>query len=250
MNPFERFEIDHLSARHLNLWRTHPGIWAQEYIAKVKDDHWLAKKWRGIAVENGMAAVLRGKYLDEAKQIALANYDLNAAEASPTVEELDEQRKLIQPMLATAYYWKAPGELLARGQRIEYFIDPIPIPIIGFCDFSFAGIDVDLKTTERCPSKPRDDHVRQVSLYRVAREREGALLYVTGKRRAYFEITDEMAFEALESMRADAIKLYNFLATMPNRERILQILPFDPEHYLAGGRQPKTTVPLIDVLSA
>lgn len=247
-SPFDRFEIDHLSPYALRLWRSVPGLWARQYIAGEKSET-TARQARGKAVETGLAAILHGQSLETAVALAMQNFDLNAVELDK--EEVADERKLIKPMVATCFYWDPPGKLSATQLRVEIFVDPIPIPIVGYLDFAFdTGIDVDLKTIKACPSKPRPDDVRQVSIYRAARHREGAILYVTDKRRACYEVTDEMAFEALEQIQADATQLYNFLARMETREQVMQCLPYDPEHWLAGGRKPKTKVPLIDALLA
>jgi len=129
---------------------------------------------------------------------------------------------------------------------VEHWFDPVPIPVIGYLDFAFDGLDVDLKTTKACPSKPRPEHVRQVSLYRAARGRDGGLLYVTDKKHAYYPVDDQMMDEALMEMHAAALSLNNFLARMDSREDVLRSLPFDWEYFAA----PKTKVPLAELLLA
>ena len=245
-NSFERFNIDHLSPSSLNLWRSAPGIYALRYIAGIKDGH-APRMQRGTAVETGLAALLRGETSDEALSAAYTNYDINMLGISD--DTLETEREIIAPMLAQCAKWQPPSELNATQLKIEYWIDPIPVPIEGWLDFAFDGIDIDLKTTKRCPkpeSGPEPNHVGQVSIYRAARGQAGGLLYVSHANHTYFEVTDEMMDGALEDMRAAALSLNNFLARMNTKEDVLRSLPVDYGHFQA----PKTKVNFEDLLSA
>lgn len=244
MNSFQRFGVDHLSASSLNLWRSSPGIWALRYIGKVKDDG-NAAMWRGSAVENGFAAILRGASIEDGCKVALTAFDLNCQ--GVLSDEIDGERNVIEPMLKQCKLWSAPSELSATQLRIEYWFDPVPIPVIGYLDLAFeCGTDVDLKTTGACPSAPRADHVRQVSLYRAARGRQGGLLYVTSKKHAYYQIDDDTMERALEDMRSDALSLNNFLARCDSKQDALRSLPIDYDNF----RAPKTKVSLEHLLLA
>lgn len=243
-NSFERFNISHLSASSLNLWRSAPGIWALRYVGGIKDGGNPAM-WRGSAVENGLAALLHKQPLATAITASYRAFDLNAENAEQN-DELTNERDLIAPMLEQCAKWQAPSMLAATQLKIEHFFDPIPVPVIGYLDLAFDGIDIDLKTTKALPSAPRADHVRQVSIYRAARGRAGGLLYVTAKKYAYYPVDDTMMDEALMELHAAALSLQNFLAKCETRDEILRSLPVDWDHWSA----PKTKVPLTDILSA
>lgn len=239
-NSFEWFGIDHSSATSLNLWISSPGLWAYRYIGKVSDKG-NAKMWCGSAVDDGFTAHLRG---GDPHEVAMRSYNLNCA--GEITDEIETERALIAPMLEQCMKWQPPGPLNAAQLKIEYFFDPVPIPVIGRLDLAFDGIDIDLKTTRMCPSAPRPDHIRQVSLYRAARGRAGGILYVTPKKFAYYDIDDESMEIALEELRAAALSLNNFLARMETKEDILKSLPVDWGDF----RAPKTKVPLADILMA
>src|ERR1700728_2222750 len=139
-HSFERFGISHLSASSLNLWRAAPGIFALRYLANIKDDG-NAAMWRGTAVENGLISLLRGQPLTKAVSNAYQSFDLNSngsIEDSVTV-----QRELIAPMIEQCVRWTAPSPLAATQLKIEHWFDPIPIPVIGYLDMAFDGIDID-----------------------------------------------------------------------------------------------------------
>jgi hypothetical protein len=242
-NSFARFGINYLSPSSLNMWRSAPGIWAHRYIAKIKDGG-NAAMWRGTAVENGMAALLRGLPLEAAQQAAQTSFEMNAQ--GEVSDDIDAERAMLSPMIEQCQLWTAPSPLNASQLKVEHWLDDIPVPVVGYLDFGFDGIDIDLKTTKACPSTPRADHVRQVALYRASRNRKGGVLYVTAKRYAYFEIDDEAARQALSDLQSDALSLNNFLARCDSPRDVLKSLPVDWDHFAA----PKIRVPLSQILLA
>jgi PD-(D/E)XK nuclease superfamily len=229
MTPLEWHGIDHLSAASLNLWMANPREWALRYLAKEVEEPDPAM-WRGSAVEAGLACLLRGRSLEEARTAAADSFELNAV--GELSEEVDAERSLVLPMLHRASTWIPPGELTATQLRIEHWLDDVPVPLVGYLDFAFvAGIDIDLKTTRACPSKPRGNHVRQVALYRAARGRRGGLLYVTDRKLAYFEIDDIDAQAALDDLRDAALSLSQFLAKVRGADDALACLPYNPDDF-------------------
>lgn len=242
-NPFAHFGIDHLSPSSINAWKSSPGIWALRYLASVRDKGNPAM-WRGTAVENGFAALLRGGTMNAAVKLAEDNFLLNSV--GEINDEIDAERANVKAMIFECMKWKPPGPLLATQIRVEHHFDGIPIPVMGYVDLSFEGPDIDLKTTKACPSAPRGDHVRQVALYRAARKKRGGLLYVTGKKHAYYEVEDDVAAAALAEMREDALSLCNFLGNFKDRASVLRSLPIDWEDF----RAPKVRTPLSKVLAA
>ena len=200
--------------------------------------------WRGTAVEQGLAALLRNKDLGQAIELAQQNFQLNTQ--GETSGEIEAERALIEPMIRQSLHWQPPSELMATQLRIEHWLDDIPIPVIGYLDLAFDGIDIDLKTTKAVPSAPRPDHVRQIALYRAARMRPGGVLYLSGKRHAYYEIDDDSTERALSDLASDALSLLNFLARCESKEDVLRSLPVDWESWNA----PKIKVPLADILLA
>lgn len=243
-NPFAKHGIQHLSPSSLNCWRESPGVWALRYLANIRDDG-EAAMWRGSAVENGWAALLHGKSLEEATDMAHQAFDQNAA--GEIADEISAERDMIAPMLEQCIKWKAPSDLLASQIKIEHWLDDVPVPVIGYVDFAFDGIDVDLKTTKACPSSPRPNHARQVALYRAARKRGGGLLYVTPKRREFYPVDDDMAERALNDLRCDALSLMAFLARMDSARDAIHCLPMDTDNFRFKS---KTKVALEELLLA
>ena len=235
-HPFARHGIEHLSPSSIALWRGAPALWTLRYLNNVKDDG-NAAMWRGTAVENGLASLLRGETLEYAVRQAQDTFELNAmGEAS---EEVNSERRLIAPMVETCCRWHVMDgqpQHNAAQLRVEHWFDDFPIPVIGYVDFCFDEGDLDLKSTKACPSKPRPDNVRQVAFYMAARQKPGALLYVTDKKWAYFPIEKDDAERALLDLEACARSLMAFLAKVDNGREALSCLPFDPDHYAASEK--------------
>lgn len=244
---FTFFGINHLSPHSLNFWIDYPKGWAKKYIGKTPDEPW-AGLWRGKAVEDGLRHHLMGQ--SSACAAAYQSFDLNASVAGVTgTDEVNAERELIAPMLEQAAKWKPPGPLLTTQIKVSHFFDPIPIPIEGWIDFAFEGIDVDTKTVNgNLPSKPKPADLRQVAFYRKARSRAGGILYINTKKHAYYDVTDEDMEIGLESLRSAALALYNHLARCDTREDVIKTLPENPDHW--RERKHKITVPYSDILLA
>jgi hypothetical protein len=234
MNPFEKHGIGHLSPSALNLFIAQPGIWAWRYLARQKEAS-NERMIRGNAVEAGFVAALRGADWSDALEHAHSMFWVNFCAESP---EAIEQGRLIEPMLKQCLAWPAPSELNAAQIKVEHWFDDVPVPVMGYVDLAFEGTDIDLKTTMRCPSKPDNSHVRQVSLYRAARNKPGGLLYVTDKKYAYFDVTDEMMAKGLEEFADAARKVTKLLGAFEKPDDILAILPIDYDDF----RAPKERV--------
>lgn len=240
MTPFDAHGLDHLSASSLNLWMANPREWALHYLAKQEAEEPDPALWRGSAVEAGLACWLRGGSIEQAQTAACESFELNAL--GDLSDEAEAERVLVRRMLDRACSWTAPGDLAASQLRIEHWFDNVSVPLVGFLDFAFADIDIDLKTTRACPSQPRGNHVRQVALYRAARGRRGGLLYVTAKKVAYFEIDDADADAALDDLRDAALSLRQFLAKVQDADEALACLPYNPDDFRSSPKSLTDTI--------
>lgn len=239
MNAFERHGIKHLSPSSINCWRETPGLWCLRYLQRIRDDGSPAM-WRGTAVEAGMERLLRGQPLQPAVGAALEAFE--AAAVGEITDGMDAERKLIPKMVERVCDWHADllatnqaPELAATQLRIETYLDGVSVPVIGYVDFTFMdGPDLDLKTTKACPSAPRPDHLRQIALYHRARQRPGALLYVTDKRMAYYVPSATDLANALGALTDAARSLERFLTHIPDADAAVRMMPHPTDHWSYG----------------
>ena len=103
--------------------------------------------------------------------------------------DADKVAELIPAMLAQAIDATNSGATPTTHQvKIQHYVSGVDIPIIGYIDYRYPNHVIDLKTTERLPSKPRPDHARQVAIYSAATGCAPQLLYVTHRKHALYEI--------------------------------------------------------------
>lgn len=213
---FERHNIRHLSPSSLTLYRSDPGLWARRYLLKWQDSAGPAA-WRGSAVEAGFHHWMSGRCApDAAIEKALGRFELDAlGEADDTTSK---QRALIEPMTRVAM--EAAVGLPAAPSfqiKIEHWLDGVSVPLLMYLDFGFQDFDLDLKTTERIPSEPREDHLFQIGLYHAARKRPQKVLYVSAKKFALYDVTEEHAAAAVRDAvnAARALERYLSLSSDP-----------------------------------
>lgn len=224
---FARHNIKRLSPSSLNLWQGEPALWVLKYLMGARDEAGPAAK-RGHAVEAGLDRWLMGdRDFFACHRAALDNFALNTGGQAD--DEHEEERDVIGPMLeqATAAMKDAP-RLTARQVAIETYLDGIDVPVIGYCDYVLEdGAIVDLKTTHRMPSSPKQDHVRQVAIYQKARQAPVSLLYVTPKKFARLNIAQEACDEAIADMTRVARSLQSVLAAAQTAEEATRFVAPD-----------------------
>lgn len=226
MNTFERHNIKHLSASSLNLWSAMPGLWVMRYLHGFKESTGAAMA-RGSAVESALLHILHRQ--GNPLRAAYASFQLSMQ--GEISDDIDKECALLPGMVAQCEQWQPPGALLATQIKVECFLDDVAVPIIGYVDFSFDTCDVDLKTTKACPSKPKAEHVRQVAIYRHARKKPGQLLYVTDKKHAPFDVTDEMRDAAIAELQSTAKSMERFLGRFDDPIDALECLPIDRDNF-------------------
>ena len=232
MSAFHRHQINHLSASALACWRETPGLYCLRYLMGFRDPG-NAAMWRGTATERGVELMLRGSKVDEAEAFALAEYQ-KLCEGEIT-DEIEAEGALIGPMVRQAHNWKTRANLepmAATQLKVETYLDGIDIPIIGYIDFTFMdGADIDLKTTKRCPSEASPNHVRQIALYNLARMRPQALLYITDKKSAFYQPSQDDLDAAIMDLTSAARSLERFLSIMPDADTAVRSVPMNIDHF-------------------
>jgi len=172
---------------------------------------------RGSAVEDGITVGL----LDPKAAIelcvseGLAKYDRVSALSCDSRRE--EYRATVPGMIAEGLQELRPYGVPTGTQNwVEWHPEGLRYPIVGKFDFSFEhhGIVVDLKTTEKLPSRIKTTHARQVALYCQGNQ-EGRLSYLTPKRRATYLLEDPAAHLAALYRIAQACERWLALSDDP-----------------------------------
>jgi len=188
MNPFEKFGIKHLSPSSLNLYAVNPSLWCGRYLFGWRDEMGPAGH-RGTAVEAGLDLWLFHRNQGDAIAKALAHFaELTQGEAS---DDHEAERANIAPMLQQAIgALKDVPTPVGRQLKIEHYVNGVEVPVLGFIDYLWDDFGIDLKTTKACPSAIKADHGRQVATYAEAKQRPFKVLYVTAKKSALYDLTD------------------------------------------------------------
>lgn len=185
-DPFAKHGISHLSASSLALYRNEPALWCLKYLFGVKDEVGPAA-WRGSAVEAGIDWYLyQGKgFYEKAEE----RFELDAQ--GDLSEEVEKERAALLDFLTSAVKEMFPhGRPVARQYKVEYRLEGIEVPIIGYVDYLYDDKLIDLKTTHRLPSEPRPDHACQVAVYAAATGKKPLIVYATPKKSATYEVAD------------------------------------------------------------
>ncbi len=235
LDPFERHGVKNLSASSLNLFAQQPALWVGRYLLKWPRSSDPAV-FRGRAVEAGLDHWLYADRrtpdtLMQALEIAHTNFALNTGGQCDEAHE--EQRALIGMMLGQAT--RATAHLpkpLSRQSKIEVWLDGAEVPVVGYLDYKFEGLLVDLKTVKRMPTEVPKNHVLQLSGYSKAEKVPGYILYASPTKTMMKALQPEQISEGLIDMRRTARALRNVLAKSETAEEAASFFVPDFTSYL------------------
>lgn len=229
MNPFEKHGIKHLSASSLRLYRDQPAAWVCRYLLRVKDEAGPGA-WRGTATEAGMDMYLFGQPENATKAMHLAFEERAAGIAD---DKAAKEREALPMFLAQARLALEPkGTPLIRQRKISIEIPGLAVPIIGYCDWMWADIGRDLKTTWALPSNPKPEHIDQMAIYMQATGKPFELVYVTPKKHAIYPINAQQAAEGMARVRRGALAIQHMLGKVESGEDALRLYTPDYSSYL------------------
>ena len=236
----KRFGLRHFSHSSLDLARNDLGLWVLRYLFKVYDPGNAAME-RGKAVEHGCYVGHVGSEFDDPIEEALREYN-KATALGVAGEARDRERENI-PLMVQQYIDLFDGNLpTLEGfqRRIEVEIPGCPVPVIGYTDFDFEDVIVDLKTTTRLPSAISAAHRRQGAIYSRASGNRGVdFIYLTPKKAARYQLenSDQDWLEVCET----AHRLLRFLDKFETREELAAaVIPnFDTFYWSSASTREK-----------
>lgn len=193
-----RWGIKTLSPSSILKWADDRASWVLTYALKYREPGNAAMS-RGSAVEAGLEALLYGFDMPTAHDKMQTLWALKAQDEGFDLESEDgktETANLVAMLeqCALALEARPLPKPTASQIRCETWIDGEgwSAPVAGYADFAFDGWCLDLKTTKALPSSPKPNHVAQVACYAKARgEEHAALLYVTPKKFAFYDLSPE-----------------------------------------------------------
>jgi hypothetical protein len=213
MNPFEVYEIEHLSPSSCNLFVASPAMFVLQKCMKLRTSVGPAAH-RGTAVESGIVAgLVDGLPEKECIEVAVAEFD------KLTSLSADGRREKEEAALAD-FVKMGLKELMPYGKpsttqgAIKHQVEGLAVPMIGYYDVEWEnhGVLTDIKTTHALPSKISTNHARQVALYRAARgdNLDARVSYITPKKSATYAL--ENPREHLAALEAIALTIQRFLS--------------------------------------
>ena len=206
----ENMGCTHLSYSQGSMFIQDPARWWLSYVLGHREGSNAAME-RGKAVEEGVEAWLKGEFVDVQDAIEVACSVFNRATALLCSNEAREKELTGIPGMVA---WgieavRGLGTPIAYQEKIEVMLDDVPVPIIGYIDWTFDGLIIDLKTTKRMPSQISAAHRKQGALYRKAKGNYGVqFLYATPKKSSMLILENDQqdldelhrAFRAMEKL--------------------------------------------------
>lgn len=213
-NPFEAHGIAHLSPSSCNTFTASPAAFVLQKCLKKNNPVGPAAH-RGTAVEDGIAHGLLnpGASLAECTKVALDKFNTLCSFMSG--DKVEKERNGVPSMVEMGLLELKPYGIPSSTQgAISHNFEGLAVPMIGYYDFEWEqhGKLTDLKTSHALTSKIKQNHARQVALYRAARgdNLEAMVTYITPKKRATYAL--ENAREHVEALGKIGLTIQRFLS--------------------------------------
>ena len=224
-NPFAIHGISHLSPSNINSYISDKPKWIMTYLFNIRDQ-FGAGATRGNAVESFLY-----KYL--------ADNTLTVKELEKTFTELciedqidiEDEKTLKELAKLPQYYNQLKNfkynNLVSYQEKIELQLFDLPVPIIGYIDFNFEDVVVDLKTVQIMPKKPSNAHCRQMAIYSLMYpNKQMELFYMSPRECKIFSLSNDTLDYYKKEIETIVFKIQKFLS----RSNDKNILATDEEY--------------------
>jgi len=192
-NPFDQFDIEHLSASSINLFIQDIPLFIVRYLAKHKSPTNPAML-RGTVIDH---AIGNKTSVAEAQKefMALMNYEKKQGNVFDEEKAETEYNNIEKYLEVGIPFYKELGEPVSYQKKVELQYEDLPIPIIGYVDMEYSDCIRDIKTTAKRPSALLEPVQRQIALYAKCLDVDRAYadyLYVTKTKAEVisFEVDD------------------------------------------------------------
>lgn len=192
-NPFDQFDIEHLSASSINLFMQDIPLFIVRYLAKHKSSTNPAML-RGTVIDHAIGN--KTSVAEAQKEFkSLMNYEKKQGNVFDQ-EKAETEYNNIEKYLEVGFpFYQDLGEAVSYQKKVELQFDDLPIPVLGFVDMEYKDCIRDIKTTAKRPSALTPQVQRQIAIYATALEKNRAYadyLYVTKTKAEVitFEVDD------------------------------------------------------------
>jgi len=242
-NNFEKFGIEHLSPSSCNLFTASPAAFVMQKVLGKRSSVGAAAH-RGTAVEAGIAFALSTNG-DVNGAIETTKREFNRLVSLSTDPRQEKEAAALADMVIIGYKELAGyGKPSSMQGKIEYKVDGLAVPMIGFYDFEWEhhGCLTDLKTTHALPSKISTNHARQVALYVAARgdNLSARVTYVTSKKSATYELENKK--EHVEALGRIALTIQRFLGITDDPYELASLVVPDVDSFYFGDATSRQQV--------
>jgi len=218
------------SASRGNDWYGNPSLWAYRNLLGIKTKT-TPRMGMGNSAEFGCAL---GLFLNRSDE-DIVKYTTDNMVQQFNGEWFDETEKVsgIALNLHKAIKEHFPDfdkpHLFQRYRRHSLSI--LDHPITTVTDFEWENMIVDTKATLAVPTKPREDHVRQQSLYSVLIGKPATLVYASHKKSAVFELSEETIMTNYKTMIDSFLSLETFMRNVPDIKTFKQMIPLNTDGF-------------------
>jgi len=232
-NPFDQFDIEHLSASSINLFIQDIPLFIVRYLAKHKSPT-NAAMLRGTVIDHAIGEKHSVKTAQK-EFMSLMNYHKKEGVTFDEVKAETEYNNIEKYLEVGLPFYKNLGEPVSYQKRVELQFEDLPLPIIGFLDFEFRDIDGntvvrDIKTTAKRPSILLPPVQRQLAIYATSLEVEknrayADYLYVTKTKSEVISLQIDDIDMRLNEVYRVALAMMNLLQNNDINSLIEQFYP-------------------------
>jgi hypothetical protein len=189
---------------------------------------------RGTSVETGIAHGLMNPGASLEECVSMARQQFNKLVALSPDGRVEKEKAALPDMIKLGLEELRPYGVPSSTQGyIEYTLDGLHVPLIGYYDFEWEqrGVLIDLKTTHAIPSKISMPHARQVSLYKACRgdNLSARISYVSTKKTATYELENHR--DHLRSIEKIALTIQRFLSISDDPQELAALVVPDVDTY-------------------
>ena len=246
-NGYQKHKIEHLSPSQINMVMDSASAWVVSKLLRQRFSVGLPAE-RGKAVEAGVSYGLthmnmpisdcQARAIDLFQEATALMHNVEIQDRQkihPQIEAmvdmgLDQLRPLGDPIWPTEEHQNR----VSINCRFKDGEDGT-IKIIGFLDFLYDDLIVDLKTTGRMPTKMSDAHCRQAAVYARACGKPIKFLYISPKNYRWLEPED--IDKSLDQIKRQVIRLEKFLSISDDPKFLASVVPHNPSSFYWNGNR-------------